>query len=324
MPIVRTMNTFDAADPFAAILGASPAAHAIRVFGARAAAVDASVLLTGESGTGKGILARAIHEASPRRRGPFVAVNCAGVPESLFESEFFGHTRGAFTGALQSRRGLLELADGGTLFLDEIGELPLGMQAKLLTALEDRAFRRVGGERLVRVDCRIVTATAVDLERAVLNRTFRRDLYHRLLVLWYCLPPLRERGGDIDIIAEHCLQACARKYDRHVRGFAPGTLARLRAHPWPGNVRQLAHAIEAALLATDGGLILPAALPQDALSSEAAVAPPSERERLLAVLQRTAGNKTRAAEILGITRTTLRHRLRKCGIEQADHWMHRL
>jgi two-component system response regulator HydG len=303
--------------PFAAILGESAAAAAIRSFGARAASVDASVLLTGESGTGKGVLARAIHVASSRRRGPFVAVNCAGIPETLFESEFFGHTRGAFTGAQQAHRGLFEQANGGTLFLDEIGELPLPLQAKLLTALEDREFRRVGGEQPVRVDCRVIAATGVDLERAVENRRFRRDLYHRLLVLSFRLPALRERERDAELLAHAALASACGRYDRYIRGFSPAALGLIRTHPWPGNVRQLYHGVEAAVLAATGSVIELRDFP-DAVLGRSAAPPDDERAALLEALRRARGNRTHAARALGIARNTLRARLRACGITQRD------
>ena len=243
------------------ILGRSAAAAALREFGRRAAAVDAPVLLTGETGTGKGLLARAIHDCSRRARAPFVAINCAGVPETLFESEFFGHTRGAFTGAHQSHRGLFEQASAGTLFLDEVGELPLPLQAKLLTALEDGEIRRLGGERTVRVDVRIIAAAGVDLERAVAHGRFRRDLFHRLLVLSYRLPPLRDRDGDLEFLARHFLEHFAARYQRPARAFSPAALARMRDYTWPGNIRELAHAVEAAVLACDSTIIGVAHLP---------------------------------------------------------------
>ena len=245
----------DTLSGFESILGESAAAERIREFGRRAADVDATVLLTGESGTGKGLLARLIHANSARRRSALVSVNCASVPDTLFESEFFGHTRGAFTGAQQAHRGLLEQADRGTLFMDEVGELSLPLQAKLLTAIEDGEFRRVGGESVVRVDVRIVAATGVDLDRAVEAREFRRDLYHRLMVLSFRLPPLRDRDGDIDLFAGRFLESFAQRYSRPIRGFEAATLALVRACPWPGNIRQLANAIESAVLTCDGARI---------------------------------------------------------------------
>ncbi len=313
--------------------------------------VDATVLLTGESGTGKGLLARAIHSESARARAPFVTVNCASVPESLFETEFFGHMRGAFTGAQQSHRGLLEQADRGSLFLDEVGELTAQLQAKLLTAVEDGEFRRVGGERVVRVDVRLLAATGIDLERAVLEGRFRRDLYHRLMVLSFRMPALRERPQDIELFARHYLERYARRYGRPIRGLESSTLARLHACPWPGNVRQLAHAIESAVLSCDGPHILPRHLPDsvlvpvglvhvrgsvneattadvasDSMDGAAATAAPrlryshfgprsDERRRIEDALRRWRGNKTRAARDLGMARNTLRAKLRSLPLE---------
>ncbi|HEX7049695.1 MAG TPA: sigma 54-interacting transcriptional regulator [Longimicrobiales bacterium] len=318
------MITFDQ------ILGRSEAAEAMRDFGRRAARVSAPVLLTGESGTGKGVLARAIHAASARARGPFVGINCAGVPDSLFESEFFGHTRGAFTGAHAARRGLFEQAHRGTLFLDELGELSLPLQAKLLTVLEDGEVRRLGGERITRVDVRLIAATGIDVDRAVHEGRFRRDLYHRLLVLSYRLPPLRNREGDIDLLARHFLDLYARRYGRPIRGFDSAATTRLHRHSWPGNVRELAHAIEAAVLACDETRIAAHHLPVT-LFQPAPVAPEplrpagtryafygsetDERRRIEEALQRHHGNKTRAAAALGMARNTLRAKIRAFGID---------
>lgn len=316
--------------PFSTILGRSDAAEAIRAFGRRAALVDAPVLLTGESGTGKGLLARGIHRASARSRRPFVAVNCAGVPETLFESEFFGHARGAFTCAHDTRRGLFEQAHGGTLFLDEVGDLPGALQAKLLTTLEDGEVRRLGAERVVRVDVRVIAATGVRLEARVREGLFRRDLYHRLLVLSFRLPALRERVGDLDYLAENFLEHYAAKYRRKILGFDPAAHARLRMHNWPGNVRELAHAIEAAVLACDDTRIhlrhLPDSVrspaPPPAIAAERPTGrysftgpPEEERRRIEEALRRCHGNKTRAAAQLGMARNTLRSKLREHGIE---------
>src|SRR5690606_9162908 len=290
-----------------------------------------------------------------RARAPFVAINCAGIPETLFESEFFGHTRGAFTGAQQSHRGLFEQAAAGTLFLDEIAELPLPLQAKLLTALEDGEIRRLGGERTVRVDVRIIAAAGVDLERAVAERRFRRDLYHRLLVLSCRLPALRDRHGDIAFLARHFLDHFAQRYQAPARTFSPAALARLQAHPWPGNIRELAHAIEAAVLVCDSAAIgvahlpaaitsTPAPLPHAPLAHEPpatyAFVPPGpdgnerrpllplphgrysfygseddERRRIEEALRFYRGNKTRAAAALGMARNTLRLKLRHFGLD---------
>jgi transcriptional regulator with PAS, ATPase and Fis domain len=316
-------------DAFAAILGESDAAEEVRAFGRLAARVDAPVLLTGESGTGKGILAHAIHRTSARTPYPFIAVNCAGVPESLFESEFFGYVRGAFTGAVQTRRGLLEQANRGSLFLDEVGELSCGLQAKLLTALEVGEFRRLGAESSVRTDARVIAATSADLEAAVQRGDFRIDFYHRLLVLSFRLPPLRERGADIGLLSRHYLESFARKHRRAACALHDATLHALQRLTWPGNVRQLAHAIEAALLVCDGAVLMPEHLPQRLLSAPADAddAAPrysffggrtAERDRILAALRKHRGNRTRAARALGMARNTLRARIAALRIDELD------
>ncbi|HWV57927.1 MAG TPA: sigma-54 dependent transcriptional regulator [Longimicrobiales bacterium] len=319
---------------FADILGRSPAMTRVREAAARAAAVDAPVLLTGETGTGKGLVARSIHQASPRARAAFVAVNCAGIAPSLFESEVFGHNRGAFTGAQYSHRGLFEQAHRGTLFLDEIGDLELPLQAKLLTALEDGEIRRVGAERTVRVDARFIAATGVDLARAVARRTFRQDLLHRLLVLPIHLPPLRERDGDIPLLVRHFVDRYARRYGRPVRGVDRSVSARLGAYHWPGNVRELDHVIHAAVLACDGGLIQlhhlphtiePASAPEPTQDTpypdgrySFVGSPEEERRLILNTLERCRGNRTRAARQLGMARNTLRNKIRSLGIDDRN------
>lgn len=314
------------ANPFSAVLGASNAASGIRAFGRMAASVDAPVLLTGESGTGKGVLAAAIHRASGRARYPFVAVNCAGIAETLFESEFFGHSRGAFTGAVQQHRGLFEQAHRGSLFLDEIGELSTAHQAKLLTAIEDGEFRRVGAESCVTVDARIIAATGVDLRAAIARTEFRLDLYHRLLVLAFCMPPLRDRDDDCVLLARHFLEHSSRRHGRTVRMLDPRAETRLRSCEWPGNVRQLAHAIEAAVLVCDGDVLLPRHLPDhimagsdpdDAARYSFFGDRTDERRHILDALRRCHGNKTRAARALGMARNTLRSRMADLGIELA-------
>lgn len=307
-------------DPFERIIGASAAAVAMRAFGRRAARVDAPLLLLGESGTGKGILARAIHEASARCKAAFVSVNCAAVPEALFESEFFGHVRGAFTGAQYAHKGLFEQAHGGTIFLDEIGELPLIMQAKLLTVLEDRAVRRVGGERLCAFNARLISATAEDLDEAVREKRFRRDLLHRLRVLHFTIPPLRQRNGDALLLARVFLDNYAHHYGREPLQLGPLASALIETGDWPGNVRELAHAIEAAVLACEGSVIeaMPA---QDAPHTSARPffgrprytfsGNPAEELRLIhQTLAKCNGNKTRAAFALGMSRNTLLNKLR--------------
>lgn len=326
-------------DPFRHILGQSPAVEAIQQFGRRAADVNAPVLLTGESGTGKGLLARAIHQASSRSRRRLVAVNCASVPEGLFENEFFGHTRGAYTGAASMHRGVFEQANGGTLFLDEIGELPSALQAKLLTSLESGMVRRLGAEREISVDVRVIAATGMNLRGAVRDRRFRRDLYHRLLVLSMKLPPLRERPGDVDFLAAHFLEKYARKYDRPISGFAAPALSRLHRHGWPGNVRELAHAIEAAVLSCESSRVSSSDLPATVGASRPDSNDPmdpeqpggrsvsrrysfygsaeEERRMIRDVMAKCNGNKTRAARRLGMARTTLRSKLRRLEVDDS-------
>jgi DNA-binding NtrC family response regulator len=310
------------------IIGSSRAAAEIRDFARLAAGVDAPVLITGETGTGKGLLAAAIHRGSRRSRAPLVAVNCAGVPDSLFESEFFGHTRGAFTGAHQPRRGLFEQAHGGTLFLDEIGELSPALQAKLLTTIEVGEVRRLGSEKPVRVDARMIAATGVDLDAAVAAGDFRIDLYHRLLVLSFHLPPLRVRGADIVLLARHYLCTYAARHARRVGDLHPDAIQLVERHPWPGNVRQLAHVMEAAVLRATGPLIRPHDLPPRLLQRSATDLSTTaarysfygtraeERERIVEALRGQGGNLTRTARALGMSRNTLRSRMRELGIER--------
>ncbi len=230
------------------LLGESPQMERVRHLIARAADVDAPVLITGETGTGKSLTARLIHAHGARRGAPLVPVNCAGIPDGLFESEFFGHRRGAFTGAVESRRGLFEVADGGTLFLDEIGELPQSQQAKLLTVLEDRQVRRVGDETIRSLDVRVVAATSRNLSEAVPAGRFRADLFHRLAVLRIALAPLRERPGDIPVLAHMLLRGLIERYGVRTRELPVKVQEVLMEYRWPGNVRELAHVLEAAAI----------------------------------------------------------------------------
>lgn len=314
-------------DPLGPVLGTSRAARAIREFALLAAGVDAPVLITGETGTGKGVLATAIHRASARSSAQLVAVNCAGVPESLFESEFFGHARGAFTGAHQSRRGLFEMANGGTLFLDEVGELALPLQAKFLTAMDHGEIRRLGAEKAVQVDARILAATAVDLEAAVADRRFRLDLYHRLLVLSFHMPALRDRGPDILLLARHFACTFAGRHERRVGDLHPDLIRLLEKYPWPGNIRQLAHAMEAAVLHARGAVLraadVPARILQQPVVTDMAGGRYSfygtdseERSRIEEALGAHRGNLTRAARALGMARNTLRSRMAALGVSR--------
>jgi DNA-binding NtrC family response regulator len=296
------------------LVGHSPEMVAIYKLVARIAGFDTTVLIQGETGTGKELVARAIHYTGPRADRPFVVIDCAAIPEPLFESELFGHERGAFTGAVATRRGLLETAQGGTCFLDEVSELSGSLQAKLLRVLQDRVLRRVGGNEPIPVDVRLVAATNRDLRKRVEDGAFREDLYYRLNGVTIAMPALRDRRDDVVLLAEHFARKYAGAAGKAVEGFAPETLAVLCAHPWPGNVRELEHAVERAVALARSPLLLPEDLPAD-VRAQAARAPelPARRMTLeelkhwyvALVLEEAGGNKVRAAEILGIDRRTL-------------------
>jgi DNA-binding NtrC family response regulator len=303
---------------FQAILGSSPSLRRTLDQAARVAAHrDLTVLIGGETGTGKELLARALHYGSPRAREPFVEVNCAAIPSSLLESELFGHERGAFTGAVATKPGLFELAHGGTLFLDEIATLPLDLQPKLLRALETHSIRRVGGQQTRQVDVRVLAATHVDLGQAVRQGGFREDLYYRLNVVLLVLPPLRERAGDVEQLARTFVERIATGYGLPVPDLGPEVLAALRAHGWPGNVRELRNVLErAVVLSPPGSLVLEplethAELPS---ASRSALPFPAQlqevaRAAALAMLELTGGNKSEAARRLGISRPRLQRLL---------------
>ena len=287
------------------------------------------VLVTGESGTGKQAVARMLHDGSPRAAGPFVELNCSAIPETLIESELFGHERGAFSDARERKLGLVEIADGGTLFLDEIGDLALGAQAKLLTFLEQRTFRRVGATSVRRVDARVVAATNRDLRAMVAAHTMREDLFYRLDAIAVHLPPLRERPEDIPALAAHFLRLAAREFGRRFTEIAPETGGLLAAYRWPGNVRELRAVINRAALMHDDELLRTSHLPAE-LVTAALSAPPAgprapghthdgqaaiptldaiELAHIRRVLEICQGNRTLAAQHLGITRQTLAKRL---------------
>jgi len=275
------------------------------------APTNVTVLLLGESGTGKELLAQAIHKLSGRARAPFVPINCAAIPETLLESELFGHEKGAFTGAVKQNIGRIESADHGTLFLDEIGDVPLAMQVKLLRFLQDQIVERIGGRKPVQVDVRIVCATNQDLDHMMAEGSFREDLYYRLNEVTVRVPPLRERLGDAVVLASFFLRRFAAEYGRPVRGFASAALAAIKDHPWPGNVRELENRVKRAvvmadgplLLATDLGLSAPGEEPQS-LGIRAARAR-AEREVLQLALAQAGSNLSKAAKLLGISRPTL-------------------
>jgi DNA-binding NtrC family response regulator len=295
--------------------------------------VDSSstVMALGESGSGKELIARAIHYNSPRRNHPFTAVNCAAIPESLFENELFGHESGAFTGAVGRRQGLFEASDGGTLFLDEIGDLPMAMQSKLLRVLQDREVRRVGGKESIRIDVRIITATNKDLESEVEKGSFREDLFYRLNVVTIDLPPLRERREDIVPLVEYYLEKFSTEFGRPVREVSPDALRLLVEHRWPGNVRQLAAVIERAVLLSDGTVLTREdvagrlqsrrsvdlnrfELPEEGLDFEA-----FEKEMIRKALDRTGGMATRAARLLHMNYKAFLYRMEKFGIKVERH-----
>jgi len=283
-----------------------------------AAPTSAPVLIVGESGTGKELAARTLHEHGPRREGPFVAINCAAIPETLLESEIFGHEKGAFTGALERRIGCFELAHEGTIFLDEIAEMAPGLQAKFLRILEDGVVKRIGGKAEIRVDARVLAATNKDPARAIKDGTLREDLYYRLNVFTISLPPLRDRKDDIPLLLQSLIEEFDAKYDRKVRAVDDAALAVLTAHDWPGNVRELRNTVERAVIGCPGELIARAHLPAGLGTRPAAPASVRlkdlEREMILKTLASVGNNKTHAAQLLGISLKTLHNKLNRYGV----------
>jgi len=313
-----------------AIVGGSEALRAATDLALRVAPTRSTVLVTGETGTGKELIASLIHEASERSRGPLVKVNCAALPETLLESELFGHERGAFTGADRQRSGRFEEANGGTLFLDEVGDTSPATQAKLLRVLQEQEFHRLGGTRILRTDARIVAATNHELENQIAAGRFREDLFFRLNVIRIHLPPLRERPEDLIDLAHHFLRRASERLERPIRGFDGSAMRRIRAHRWPGNVRELQNAIERAVLLAEGPRIRAA----DLSLFEAAGAkrsrgwcpelPPEgislrevERELVLEALRRTGFVQKGAAELLGVSRRKLNYMIQRMGITHA-------
>lgn len=304
------------------MVGSSPAMTAVFRSLRKVANNNAPVLITGETGTGKELAARAIHDSSPRAGGPYVAINCGAIPPNLIQSELFGYERGAFTGASQRKLGRIELANGGTLFLDEIGDLPLDLQANLLRFLQERQVDRIGGQAPVTVDVRVVAATHVDLPKAIADGRFREDLYHRLGVLCVQMPPLRERGDDIEVLARYFFSQFTEDGRRSLRGFSREALATIRTHPWPGNIRELINRIQRAVVMSEGRLITPRDLDLGHGASAArhptlsldAVREQAERHALQLAMQQNPANLSRAAQSLGISRVTLYRLLEKHGL----------
>ncbi len=308
------------------LLGESHSMQELRAMVARIAESETSVLISGESGTGKEVVARAIHEGGRRRTGPFVAINCAAMPEQLLESELFGHAKGAFTDAKQARAGLFVRAQGGTLFLDEVGELPLGLQPKLLRALQERRVRPVGSNEELAFDVRIIAATNRDLETAVEEKRFREDLYFRINVINVHLPPLRVRGNDVLLLAQAFVRSFAEKNRKNVVGLSQKAAEKLIAYAWPGNVRELQNAVERAVTLTRFDQITVEDLPEKVqrpkptetnVAGEEALVPLEEVERrhILRVLQAVGGHRTQAARLLGLDRKTLYRKLERYGEE---------
>ena len=318
----RLKAQLDSKFGFENIIGTSPAMQEVFDVIRQVAPTRTTVLIQGESGTGKELVARALHQISPRSQGPFVAVHCAALAPTLLESELFGHEKGAFTGAAERRRGRFELADGGTLFLDEIGEIDPMLQVKILRVLEERQFERVGGTQTISVDVRLVTATNRDLAKMVAAGTFREDLFYRLHVVNVVLPPLRERDGDIVLLAQHYLNVLAAEHGKKVQGFTPEAMDALTSHAWPGNVRELRNAVERMIVLSGGDKLTVRDLPPMLRASAARAEPaPSgsvlrdaERHLIEEALRRNKGSRTKAAAELGISRRTMHRKLNEFGL----------
>ena len=327
--VVATIKdiTEEAAPRKREVIAESPPMREVMNFVRRVSASEATtILLEGENGTGKDLVAKTLHYQSQRQAEPFIAINCAAIPETLLESELFGYEKGAFTDARSQKRGIFELADRGTLFLDEIGEIPLMLQAKLLRVLEDQTFRRLGGLKDIQLDLRVIAATNKNLREAVKEGAFRQDLYFRLNVIQIIIPPLRERTEDIAAMARFFIEHYNRKFKRSIEGVNEAALKLLMQHDWPGNVRELRNAIERAMILEETSLISSASLPiaivhSDGKSGEMLVTSDmptdglsledSERQLLSRALEKTAGNQTQAARLLRITRDTLRYKMKK-------------
>jgi transcriptional regulator with PAS, ATPase and Fis domain len=302
------------------IIGESPQMHKVYEMIQTVAKTDTTVMIRGESGTGKELIARAIHSNSNRRYFPIVAVNCGALPEGILESELFGHERGAFTGAQYKRKGKLELADGGTLFLDEVGNIDSKTQMDLLRVIETKQFTRVGGNEMIKVDFRVICATNKDLEKAVSDGTFREDLYYRLNVFTIFIPPLRERKGDIPVLANYFVQKYARTMGKSISSLSPEAMDTLVRYNWPGNVRELENAVERAMVVGKAPAIRPEDLPYQ-LTEKNHVLPTGslaavEKAHIASVLEQNRWNISRSAEILQIDRVTLYNKIEKYGLKK--------
>jgi PAS domain S-box-containing protein len=312
-----------AEDGFHGILGSSAPMQRVYDLITNAAQSDAPVIIFGESGTGKELIARAIHESKSTQQRPYVKVNCAALNESLLESELFGHVKGAFTGAHKDRTGRFEAANGGDIFLDEIGDLPFSTQVKLLRVLEEKVIERVGDQRPISIDVRIISATNRDLKRLVEQGNFREDLFYRINVIPIHVPPLRERISDIPLLAEHFFRRIQLKSDKKINGIAKDAMHPLMAHAWPGNVRELKSTFEYAFVTCQGLMIQPRDLPPDIIGKSKALPTAigaegtrddTKKRRLIEALEQAGGNQSQAAEILGVTRVTVWNQMRKYGI----------
>jgi DNA-binding NtrC family response regulator len=329
------------------LIGASPEMQAIFDVIERVADTPSTVLITGESGTGKELVAKALHENSSRRDGPFIKINCAAIPKNLMESELFGYDKGAFTGATSAKPGRFELADGGTLFLDEIGEIPVEMQVKLLRAIQESEFERVGGIKTLKVDVRLITATNRDLEKEVAEGTFREDLYYRLNVVPLSIPPLRQRGKDTELLVAHIITKFRERLRKEIDGISDDAMAVLCSHNWPGNIRELENVLERTILFCNSSRIEVSDLPDELVGggnrSEAPEAPAAknsredtldtatslkdavkaethrvERELIAKALDETGGNVTQAAKLLQISRKSLQMKMKEFGLRDRE------